>query len=200
MTKIKIERIGPDLSVVMPRTAKAFKAATARLPLKIAELYARPALVDEIKHRLVKDPTGALMRSVQSRFLVNESKPSLSVAVAGSKLVYAKIQDQGGEIRAKRKFLAIPVNLPAASRGKWPRDWPQGVLQLIRARRGKFLLAERDGERLIVRYVLQRSVRLRGAGYVAAAFERMQPAADAFTLKYLRQTLSRENAKERRNA
>lgn len=197
---IKVQRIGPDLSVTLPRTAKAFKAATARLPLKIAELYARPALVDEIKHRLNKDPTGALMRSVQTRFLVNESKPSLSVAVAGSKLVYAAIQDQGGEVRAKRKFLAIPVNLPAASRGKWPRDWPRGALQLIRARRGKFLLAERDGENLIVRYVLQRSVRVKGTGYVAAAFERMQPAADAFTLKYLRQTLYRENAKDRRDA
>ena len=205
---IKVQRVGVNLGVALPRTLRAVSVATAKLPLKVAALYARPALVDEIKHRLAKDPTGALARSVQTRFLVNESSPSMSVAVAGSKLVYAEIQDQGGEILPKRRYLAVPVKLPRSMRGKWPRDWPSDALQLIRSRRGNLLLVEMQKrprtpsggkrrrraqrQRFIVRYVLRERVRLRGVRYVSAALDRMRAPAAQYAQRELQAIIDRE--------
>lgn len=206
---IKVQRIGVNLGVALPRTLRAVSVATARLPLKVAALYARPALVDEIKHRLAKDPTGALARSVQTRFLLTESRQDLSVAVAGSKLIYAEIQDQGGEILPTRRYLAVPVRLPRAMRGKWPRDWPSDALTLIRSRKGNLLLVEmqrraksggprkrRRGKapraRFIVRYVLRERVRLRGVRYVAAALDRMRAPAAEYAQRELQAIIDRE--------
>lgn len=200
---IKVERIGVDLSAALPKTIKAVKIATAKLPLRIAALYARPALVDEIKLRLNKDPTGALARSVQTRFLIEKSTPNLTMAVAGSKLIYAEIQDQGGEILPKNRYLALPVNLPRSMRGKWPRDWPSGALQLIRSRRGNLLLVEirerikrkrakQPRANFIVRYVLRERVRIRGTQYVAAALARMKEPAARFAQRELQSIIDSE--------
>lgn len=196
---IRVQRVGVNLSVALPRTLRAVSVATAKLPLKVAALYARPALVDEIKHRLAKDPTGALARSVQPRFLFTESRPNLAVAIAGSKLIYAEIQDQGGEILPKRRYLALPVNLPRSMRGKWPRDWPSDALTLIRSRKGNLLLVEMKKRRskrskagLIVRYVLRERVRLRGVRYVSAALDRMEAPAAQYAQRELQAIIDQE--------
>ena len=203
---IEIERIGQDLSVRLPAVTAATKRAVLRLPLKVASLYARTALVDEIRHRLAKDPTGALARSVQTRWLVEPGSGTLSTAVAGSKLIYAEIQDQGGEINPVRgRYLAVPVDLPRSMRGKWPRDWPRDALTLIRSKRGNLLLVEmmqrarkrrgRKAASFKIRYVLRERVRLRGTGYVAAAFARMQAPAEAFVAQTLQATIDRNGGR-----
>lgn len=195
---IEVKRIGQDLSVRLPAVTRATKREALRLPLKVAALYARPALVDEIRHRLKKDPTGALARSVQTRWLVEPGSGTLSTAVAGSKLVYAEIQDQGGEINPVRgRYLAVPVDLPRSMRGKWPRDWPRDALTLIRSKRGNLLLVEaqrrrrrgRSVQSFKIRYVLRERVRLRGTGYVTAAFARMRGPAEQFIAQTLQATI-----------
>jgi hypothetical protein len=191
---IKIERIGQDLRFELPKVRAATRRAILQLPMTVAALYARTALVDEIRHRLAKDPTGALARSVQTRWLVEPGSGTLSTAVAGSKLVYAEIQDQGGEIRPRLgKYLSIPVDLPPSMRGKYPRDWPRGALILMRSKRGNPLLVEKQSMR--IRYVLRRRVRLRGTRYVAAAFARMQAPAEAFVTQTLQATIDRNGGR-----
>lgn len=49
----------------------------------------------------------------------------------GSNLVYAAIQQLGGDVRPKRKYLAIPVNTTLRRRGVWPRDLPDDQLKFV---------------------------------------------------------------------
>lgn len=50
----------------------------------------------------------------------------------GSNLVYAAIQQLGGEVRPKTaKFLAIPVSPQLRRRGVWPRDLPRDSMKWV---------------------------------------------------------------------
>ena len=59
-----------------------------------------------------------------------------------NRLPYAKIHDKGGIIKAKKKFLAIPLTREAKLVG-WPRDWtPQEDLDFITANGHHFLVED----------------------------------------------------------
>jgi len=49
----------------------------------------------------------------------------------GSNLVYARIQQLGGTVRPKRKYLALPVDATLRRRGVWPRDLPKDSLKFV---------------------------------------------------------------------
>jgi len=49
----------------------------------------------------------------------------------GSNLVYAAIQQLGGTIKPKRKYLALPVPASLRRRGVWPRDLPKDQLKFV---------------------------------------------------------------------
>lgn len=66
-----------------------------------------------VRSKLALDPTGRLARS----FLVTaEDKGDIVSSTAASGLPYAAIHDQGGTIRAKKKYLAIPIG---GKPGRW---------------------------------------------------------------------------------
>ena len=54
---------------------------------------------------------------------------------------YAAIHDKGGEIRAKKKYLAIPLTAEAKDQG-WPRDWQGPPLRFGVSKKGNALLFE----------------------------------------------------------
>ena len=70
-------------------------------------------------------PTGRLSKSLAMRL------DDVSVLV-GSNLVYAAIQQLGGEVKPKgHKYLAIPVQRHLRKAGVWPRDLPQGSMKFV---------------------------------------------------------------------
>ena len=70
-------------------------------------------------------PTGRLPKSLAMRL------DNVSVFV-GSNLVYAAIQQLGGEVKPKgHKYLAIPVQRHLRRAGVWPRDLPQGSMKFV---------------------------------------------------------------------
>ncbi|MFH1417266.1 MAG: hypothetical protein ABII12_03150 [Planctomycetota bacterium] len=70
-------------------------------------------------------PTGRLPKSLAMRV------DDVSVVV-GSNLVYAAIQQLGGEVKPKgHKYLAIPVQRHLRRAGVWPRDLPQGSMKFV---------------------------------------------------------------------
>lgn len=129
----------------------------------------REAILDSASGRsLPGQRTGALARSFRERVRVTRSGIEME---AKSKLVYARIQDEGGRIFAKKRMLAIPMTSVAVR--KWPRDWPRG--QLFRPR-GKSYLAEATGNgKIKVHYLLRASVRIRPKNYTEKARERAVP-------------------------
>lgn len=69
--------------------------------------------------------SGRLSRSLAMRL------DSMSVEV-GSNLVYAAIQQLGGEVKPKgHKYLAIAVSPELRRRGVWPRDLPRDSMRFV---------------------------------------------------------------------
>lgn len=123
-----------------------------------------------VRSKLALDPTGRLARS----FLVTaEDKGGVVSSTAASGLAYAAIQDQGGTIRAKKKFLAIPIRgKPGAPRrGQGPRDFGRELF-FVRTAKGGMLMEPRKRGKPVPRYVLRASVRLPGVGYLEDAARR----------------------------
>lgn len=124
-----------------------------------------------VRSKLALDPTGRLARS----FLVTaEDKGGVVSSTAASGLPYAAIQDQGGTIRAKKKYLAIPIRgKPGAPRrGQGPRDFGR-ELYFVRTAKGGLLMEPRKRGKPVPRYVLRASVRLSGVGYLEDAAKRL---------------------------
>lgn len=131
--------------------------------------------------------TGALMRSF---------RPSVDVSLKGefrgkvtSDLPYAAIQEYGGVIVAKRtKFLAVP--LKAFPIGTTPRGFGDTVL--VRGKSGNLLIARKLGKkgRLDFLYVLKRSVRIHGKGYLKRAEERAAPKVEALVAQELETSIT----------
>ena len=96
----------------------------------IVDREIRLATRDSVKKRKGKDawrrPTGQLMRSWEKFFRVSNGGSDV-VFGSLSELPYAAMHDTGGTIKAKKKYLAIPLNKGARNRG-WPRDWPADEL------------------------------------------------------------------------
>lgn len=91
----------------------------------------------------------------------------------GTDVIYARIQEYGGTIRAKGKFLAIPVTSGARSAGS-PRLFP-GDLRFVGSSRGG-TLRDAGGQ---VQYALVPSVTLTAHPYLRPAFDEQQDAATA---------------------
>jgi hypothetical protein len=111
--------------------------------------------------------TGALARSFLPPTFISKRPGEIKVGALSS-LVYARIQDEGGSIKAKRsKLLAIPLTPKAKSR--WPRDWPKNSLALIKTKKGNLLLIDAKSKRIKAHYVLTPRVRIPGRNYLAEA-------------------------------
>ncbi len=54
---------------------------------------------------------------------------------AGSPMVYARIQQVGGKIKPKGRYLAIPATSALRRRGVWPRDLPRASMKFVPAAR-----------------------------------------------------------------
>lgn len=121
--------------------------------------------------------TGNLRRSVQGGSEDRDGPVLFIRAGGGTRDVrYAAIQEHGGTVLPKRgRFLAIPVNGALTASGvakKGPRDYGK-QLHFVRSRNGG-LLVRTTGKgkraRSEVYFLLVRSVRVRGVGYLRAAF------------------------------
>lgn len=112
---------------------------------------------------------GALRRSFKTSPVIKGAS-ELSVVV-GSDLVYARIQDEGGEIRAiKAKNLAIPLTKKAKKMS--PRDWPENQLHFAMSKdKRKFLFDAQNR----LQYKLQKSVKLKGSGYISKGTKAATP-------------------------
>jgi len=120
---------------------------------------------------------GGLIRSFKATMLTSQT---LGILRSGgvSDLIYTKIQDEGGTITAKKKYLAIPVGDRARSvAGLWPRDWADGDLFFYTTKSGKPALAKRDGApgKDFVQYVLRKNVKIKPTNYLKAAALNAEP-------------------------
>lgn len=107
----------------LSKTGRSLRRPLGRIGLFIMR-EARRAL--RSRKRDWGPPTGRLPKSLAMRL------DDVSVVV-GSNLVYAAIQQLGGEVRPKRKYLAIPVQSHLRRRGVWPRDLPQDSMKFVPA-------------------------------------------------------------------
>lgn len=125
---------GVSLTIDVSGALRKLDAAGQRVgnmakPARQIGLYA----ASEARKRLNERPrnwgnhTGQLARSIHSTF--DESTGTIRI---GTNLIYARVQEIGGEIRPKKKYLAIPVDDSLRRSGKWPRDFGKGELQFVR--------------------------------------------------------------------
>lgn len=190
---IKVERQGPRLDFVIDTAAKGMSRAVPRIAKQVAVLAQGPlreSIVATMKEggRWAK---GRLARSVTTS-AIESSNPDAKRTTkvygfrTGSRLVYARIQDQGGIIRPRTvRHLAVPTrNLGARMRSRWPRDWPRGELFLIPAvgpRAGKDpLLARKVRDKIQVLYVLKKQVTIPAKDYTGKALDKGGPLLARF--------------------
>ncbi len=129
----------------------------------------------EVYEKFPDGRTGALARSFKPVFLGRDGNV-ISAAVQ-SDLVYARIQEEGGTITAKGKYLAVPISdrIPV---GKWPRHFGAGELVRIQKRGGNPILAKITGKKITPMFVLKSSVHLRGRKYLESAEKRAVPGVE----------------------
>lgn len=134
---------------------------------------------------------GAIAKTANTTFdggtgnLARDFLPARFVSVSGaigaaavSDLPYARIQDEGGVIHPKKRYLAIPLTLEA--KRQWPRDWPRNDLFVLRAKRSRNLfLAQRMGDKPKFHYVLKKQVTIRGTDYIDRAMADAKDDIDA---------------------
>lgn len=159
--------IDSNVEASLRELAQDLDEVSARGALKAAN-YAGGKIAEEAYARM--GGKGTLARSfLPARFI---DRADGVAAGALSSLVYAGIQDQGGTIHAKNKMLSIPLSNRAEKR--WPRDWGDELF-FVKTKAGKALLAERVGRgksaKLLVHYVLKRSVDISPKGYIGAALD-----------------------------
>lgn len=125
--------------------------------------------------------TGALARSIQA---VNITKnPLMPTYRVGTNNVYARIQEYGGRIRAKKgKFLPIPVGVEGQRAAKAANgDIRKLNLRLVRTKGGKLLLVKDEagtkkgkGARSQILFVLKKEVYLPPRPYIRPAYAQMK--------------------------
>ena len=99
-----------------------------------------------LKDRDSEVSIGRLARSLQTI-------ASKQAFVIGSVLPYARMQQQGGTIKAKKQFLAIPLKLELARRRVWPRHLKEGTLRFILGKDGRAWLKNVEKDELWYRLV-----------------------------------------------
>jgi hypothetical protein len=167
----------PEVEVLFdPKLIDLLIAATGgEIRTELINLTMRAARVAEAEMKkqiimlLAGKTTGELHRSVRPD-LVKQSGDEI-VVIVGPHKIYARIQDQGGVVYPKKKYLAIPLPFANVRKGKWPRDWgPDDLVFINRDKKGKDpLLALKTGKgRIEPKYALKRSATLKGVHYVDA--------------------------------
>ncbi len=184
---IRVTTTGDDPKAFAKELERGMSAAVAAAGLRVAQ-DAAGELAEQSMALLTKDPTGALARSFEARLV--SSSGLVFAAEAGSRLPYARIQDEGGIIRPRRrKYLAIPIP-GRVPRGMGPREYPR-PLSFVATKRGEGLLIEKQGRGgallrgLRAIYALKRSVRIPGVRYVEAAYNELEPTIAQTFVEYL---------------
>tara|TARA_R110002020_G_scaffold304441_2_gene520177 strand:+ start:194 stop:775 length:582 start_codon:yes stop_codon:yes gene_type:complete len=117
-----------------------------------------------------KEPKGDLMRSYQVE-LVDKSKEAVSVGVY-SDLVYAEIQDEGGTVYPKKKWLAYPHKDAKSYVGvRWPRDFGKGQLHFALSKKSSDVAYLFEDGRAKPVFILRKSVDLPGLDYLNTALD-----------------------------
>jgi hypothetical protein len=165
MSSISVEIVNPP-DEALAKVAKGIGGSLERGMLLAAEIAAGEVR-RAIRARL-RQHTGALGRSYRATMLKPKRKGQLRSG-AVSDLVYARIQDEGGTVTAKKRFLTIPVS-EAAKRhsrgGGRARQFLDALGVRGRAR------ARAQG---VVHYAFKRSVRIPASGYLDAAQTAAEP-------------------------
>lgn len=169
MSDFSFTRNGTDVGLILEILDGKIEDTAAALVMKAAQHVV--GTIREVVYETFPDGrTGALARSFRPTFL-GRVDGGVSAA-AKSELVYARIQDEGGTVVPKTvKNLAIPLSRTPV--GKWPRHFAKGELTLIPGKGGKAsILARVKRGKVEPMFVLVRSVRIPGRGYLATAAER----------------------------
>ena len=116
--------LNPDLSDILAEMAKRIPEDWLLASLLAEAEYVREQVVESIMS-LAKSGKGGLRDSYQVE-LVSKGQEKVEAGVF-SDLVYAEIQDTGGDILPKKKWLAFPHREAKNYVGvRWPRDFPDG--------------------------------------------------------------------------
>lgn len=136
----------------------------------------------EIKSGLSSSRSQSRTKSLAASFktrIEGDGRSSLRGEAASTKR-YAKIQDEGGTITAKKQYLAIPITPTAQRMG--PKKFPAPLVFIHRPPHlpvlAKISTNARGKERIKPQYLLVRSVRITGKHYIAKASERTAQQID----------------------
>ncbi len=169
---IDVRPIGDDAEVFARELAEHLDPASAQAVLQIAQT-AQGELSQAVMELLTKDPTGALSRSFEVSF---EDTGDGFSAGAFTRSPYGQIQNEGGTVHAKKKYLAIPTD--GVPRGMRPREYGAKLI-FLKSKRGGGVLAEDMGNgQLKVRFILKPEVTIDGANYVGRALTQLEPQMD----------------------
>lgn len=154
--------VNPPIEELTEELAKKIPQGISKSMLLAAEIAA-----GEIRSSIYttfKNIKGGLARSFKTAML---SSKSLGVFRSGaiSDLVYAGIQEEGGEILPKRKYLAQPISYRAKQNAIWPRDVPKKSLYTFISEKGNLILSNGDD----LAWVLRKSVTLKPKRYLEKA-------------------------------
>jgi len=120
--------------------------------------------------------SGRLRASIRGR--VEMGLAGGGLGIVGSNVIYARIQELGGTVKARNvQFLTIPVGAaktPAGVTRREARSFPNTFV--IQGRSGSLVIMQRHGRGARPLFVLKRSVRLEPRPYLAPALERNRPA------------------------
>jgi hypothetical protein len=121
--------------------------------------------------------TGQLARSVGMAVRSDGLSQEITVGtgISGDKsVIYARIQDQGGTIRAKKKYLTIPMPGILGRASNYPDSF------IIRSKAGNPLIVERKGKSgMRVLFVLKREVTLPATNWFSRPLEQLLPDLNA---------------------
>jgi len=127
-------------------------------------------LIRDARRRLAarrsKVSTGRLAKSLKH-------KPYKAAVTISSVLPYARIQQEGGTVRPrKRKYLAIPLRLHLARSHTWPKHWQPDRLACIRVGSKLYLQDTKTGA---IVYRLVKQAKIPGRPYLvrSRALERL---------------------------
>lgn len=170
-----------DLAAELRGAPERALAALTR-EVRKAGLRAEGAARENVGARL-RVRTGALRRSVQAD-LVDEGQGTLLLRLRAGhgtrELPYARIQEEGGTVRPRGRFLAIPwpggPALTAGGVGRYasPRDVPGLRFVPTRGGAGGMLIKDQGkgrGARTTIWYLLVRQVQIRGVRYLGDAVD-----------------------------
>jgi len=155
--------LNPNLSDILDEVAKRIPDDWLLTPLLAEGEYLREHIVEAIMS-LAKGGKGGLRDSYQVE-LVSKGEEKAEVGVF-SDLVYAEIQDTGGDIFPKNKWLAYPHKDAKKYVGvRWPRDFPEDQLFFRLGKRPNTAYLFEEGRAKPV-FILKKMVHIPGMLYL----------------------------------